>query len=57
MQLKYLGIVRDGSESTSVKNVYKKAIMSQRHVSLHAVTTLSVFFPEYTLLLKKTISL
>lgn len=52
-----LGIVRDGSESTSAKNAYKKAIMSQRHVYLRAVTTLSVFFPEYTLLLKKTISL
>lgn len=28
-KFEFLGIVRDGSESTSSKNVYKKAIMSQ----------------------------
>lgn len=44
-----IGIVRDGSESTSTK----KAIMSQRHVYLRAITILSVFFPKYTLLLKR----
>lgn len=52
-----LGTVRDGSESTSTKMFTKKATMSQRHVYLHAVITLSAFFPKYILPLKKPISL
>lgn len=42
-----LGIVRDGSESTSTKNVYKKAIMLRKPVSLLPAITRSAYFQEY----------
>lgn len=41
-----LGIVRDGSESTSTKNVYKKGPMSQRPAPLPQAITLSAFFQD-----------
>ena len=52
-----LGIVRDGSESTSAKNVYKKGYhVTEACVLTHSSHPVSIF-PEYTLLLKKAISL
>lgn len=42
-QLESLGIVRDGSESTSAKNVYKKGIMLQRPVFLPSNHSVSIF--------------
>ena len=53
-----LGIVRDGSESTSTKNVYKKGY----HVTEACVLTtkaiiLSVFFQKYTHPLKRVTNL
>ena len=52
-----LGIVRDGSESTSTKNVYKKGIMLQKLVSLLPAIILSVFFQKYTHPLKRVTNL
>ena len=52
-----LGIVRDGSESTSTKNVYKKDIMSQKLAFLLPVTILSAYFLEYTHPQKRIINL
>ena len=52
-----LGIVRDGSESTSTKNVYKRGIMLQKLVSLLPAIILSVFFQKYTHPLKRVTNL
>ena len=49
-----LGIVRDGSESTSTKMFTKKDITLPKPVFLQAVIIRSAFFQEYILLLKKT---
>ncbi len=52
-----LGIVRDGSESTSTKSIYKKATMLQKLVSLQPAIILSAFSPTSILHWKKIISL
>ena len=50
-----LGRVRDGSESTAAKNVYKKGIMSQKPLYLPTAIIRSVFFQKYILQRKKAL--
>ena len=51
-----LGIVRDGSESTAAKNVYKKAITLRKLASLLPAITPSAFFQGSIRLLRKITS-
>ena len=51
-----LGIVRDGFQNTSTKNVYKKAITLQKLASLPPTIILSAFFPKFIRLLRKIIN-
>lgn len=55
-KFKALGIVRDGSESTSTKMCIKRAIMLRKPVSLPPAIIRSAYFPEYTHPLRRIIN-
>lgn len=56
-QFEALGIVRDGSESTQTKSVYKKGYHVTEACALTASSILSVFSPGSTLLRRRTLNL